>query len=81
MHDRELSKEELVKKIKTETYQGNTFLQSIFDSLEDYLNNKPSHEFKCTDCGKMTRYQSLYHLSDAIITCHECNVSRRIKNY
>lgn len=81
MHDKDPDKEERVKRIKTENYQRSDFLQSIFDTLEDYLNDKPSREIKCTDCGKMTRYQSLYHLSDTIITCHECNVSRRIKNY
>lgn len=72
----EKNRDEWIKKLKTKNYQESDFLKSIFNSLEDYLNNKPSNKFECTDCHNMTTYNSIYH-----DTCYDCNVKCRMSNY
>ena len=66
---------------KRKNWETKPNLKNIYETFENYLLSKPCKEIICTDCGKTTIYESLYHLYDDIATCGQCNANRRIANY
>lgn len=89
-------REEILDRMGRRVYAQNEFLRSIFDTVEDYLDKKPSKDFPCRDCGKIIKYYALYTVSasykddgngNCIIdkpdgcVCKECSWKRRLANY
>lgn len=69
-------REEILDRMGRSAYAHNEFLRSIFDTVEDYLDEKPSKDFPCRDCGKIIKYSAIYGC-----TCKECNWQLRLANY